>query len=291
MPPGHTETDSLTSDNNKKRKRPMCLINNPTQTIRLANGLDLQIRESGDPRGPAVILLHGVTDSLHAWRPFTDALPRALRVIAVTQRGHGDSAKPEGDYSPAAFAGDLAALMDALGLERAHIVGHSMGTWIAQRFARDYPRRIESLTLIAGFASLAGNPAVDELLVTINSMGDKVERDFVRAFQESTVATPLPPLFLDLVVAESLKVPARIWRETFTAMAVETTEPARISCRTLLVGGEKDTIFTEHDRRTLAACFSNAREILYPDLGHAPHWEQPRRAAADVAQFILEDRR
>jgi non-heme chloroperoxidase len=266
----------------------MSLLDNPTQTVRLANGLDLQIRESGDPRGPAVILLHGVTDSLHSWRPFTDALPRALRTIAVTQRGHGDSAKPQSDYGSAAFAGDLAALMDALGLESAHIVSHSMGTWIAQRFARDYPQRIDSLTLVAGFATLAGNPAVNDLITTISEMGDTVDPAFVRAFQESTVATPLPPLYLDLVVNESLKVPAHVWRGAFAAMAAEPADPKPILARTLLIGAEKDALFTEQDRRHLAAIFPNAQEILYPDLGHAPHWEQPRRVAADVAQFVVE---
>jgi pimeloyl-ACP methyl ester carboxylesterase len=264
----------------------MCVPINPIETIRLINGLDLQYRESGDPRGKPLILLHGVTDSLRAWKPFTDALPRSIRAIAVTQRGHGDASKPKDDYGSAAFAGDLAALMDALGVGRAHIVGHSMSTWIAQRFARDYPDRLESMTLICGFLTLDGNPAVDELIGAIDAMGDAIDPAFVRAFQESTVATPLSPLYLDLVVAESLKVPPHVWRATFAAMASEKPDPARIACRTLLIGGARDELFSDNDRRTLAAVFSNAEEILYPDLGHAPHWEQPASVARDIAEFI-----
>ncbi len=267
----------------------MCVPTNPIQTVRLANGLDLQYRESGDPRGVPVVLLHGVTDSLQCWKPFSDALPRSLRAIAVSQRGHGDSSKPQGDYGSAAFAGDLAALMDALGLKRAHIVGHSMSTWIVQRFARDYPERVESLTLIAGFVTLDGNAGVEELIASVAAMGESVDPVFAQAFQESTVSKPLGPAYLDMVVCESLKVPARIWRATFSAMANERVDRTPIDRRALLIGCEKDQQFSERDRRALAAVFTNAQEILYPDLAHAPHWEEPARVARDVAAFISSE--
>jgi non-heme chloroperoxidase len=264
----------------------VCMITNPVETIRLTNGLDLQYRESGDPRGQPVILLHGVTDSLRCWKPFTDVLPRAFRAIAVTQRGHGDSSKPKGDYGSAAFAGDLAALMDALGIGRAHIVAHSMSTWIAQRFVRDYPDRVESLTLIGGFVTLAGNAAVEGLIHDIHAMGETVDRNLARAFQEGTVATPLPPLYLEMVVDESMKAPAYVWRATFAAMMAEKPDAAKIDCRTLLIGCGKDEFFSDADRHALASVFSSAREIVYPDLGHAPHWEQPARVARDVVAFL-----
>jgi pimeloyl-ACP methyl ester carboxylesterase len=264
----------------------MCVITNPVETIRLTNGLELQYRESGDPRGQPVILLHGVTDSLRCWKPFTDVLPRAYRAIAVSQRGHGDSSKPKGDYGSAAFAGDLAALMDALGIRRAHIVAHSMSTWIAQRFVRDYPDQVESLTLIAGFVTLAGNAAVDGLIRDLDAMGDTVDRGLAQAFQEGTVATPLPPLYLDMVVDESMKAPMHVWRAAFAAMSSEIPDREKIACRTLLIACGKDEFFSDADRRALASAFSNAREIFYADLGHAPHWEQPARVARDIVSFL-----
>ena len=117
-------------------------------------------------------------------------------------------------------------------------------------------------------------------------MDDAIDPAFVRAFQESTAATPLPSLYLDLVVAESLKVPPHVWQATFAAMTSEIPDRAKITCRALLIGGEKDEIFNDKDRRALAAAFSDAEEIVYPDLGHAPHWEQPARVARDIAEFI-----
>jgi pimeloyl-ACP methyl ester carboxylesterase len=134
--------------------------------------------------------------------------------------------------------------------------------------------------------TLAGNPAVEGLIRDLNDMGETIDPAFVRAFQESTVSTPLPPLYLDLVVAESLKVPPHVWRAAFMTMASEKPDPAKIACRTLLIGCAKDEFFTDRDRRALAAAFSNEEEILYPDLGHAPHWEQPARVARDIAEFI-----
>lgn len=257
-----------------------------TQTVRLANGLQLQCRQSGDPRGAPVILLHGVTDSLKSWRPFTDALPRSIRAIAVSQRGHGDSSRPDHDYGSAAFAGDLAALMDALGIRRAHIVGHSMGTWVAQRFVRDYADRVESVTLIGGFVTLAGNADVAELMREINA-ADRIDPAFVRAFQESTVASPLPSTFLEMVVDESMKVPIHVWRAAFAAFASEAPGKAWIDHRALLISCGKDAFFKDKDRRELAAVFVSGREIFYDDLGHAPHWEEPARVAKDVAAFVL----
>jgi pimeloyl-ACP methyl ester carboxylesterase len=95
-----------------------------------------------------------------------------------------------------------------------------------------------------------------------------------------------PPLYLDLVVAVSLKVPPHVWRAAFAAMASEKPDAMKIACRTLLIGCAKDEFFSDADRRALAAAFSNAEEILYPDLGHAPHWEQPARVARDIVDFI-----
>jgi pimeloyl-ACP methyl ester carboxylesterase len=257
-------------------------------TARLPNRIDLQYRETGDRNGLPLILLHGVTDSLHAWKPFTDALPTSVRALALSQRGHGDSSKPASGYESAAFATDIAAFMDVIGVSSAHVVAHSMGTWIAQRFARDYPDRVRSLTLIGGFVTLGGNVAVAHLADELQAMGDTIDPAFAHDFQASTVATPLAPEFLELVVNESLKVPARIWRAAFEAMITERPVRARLPHPALLMAGAKDALFDEDDRRRLAAIFTAPRSILYEALGHAPHWEDPRAAARDIFRFVSE---
>lgn len=211
-----------------------------------------------------------------------------MRTFAISQRGHGDSSKPDTGYEAAAFSADLAAFMDVVGVDRAHIVGHSMSTWIAQRFARDYPDRVDSLILICGFVSLAGNAAVGQLAGALKEMGDAIDPDFVRDFQLSTVATALPADFLQVVVGESLKAPAHVWRSTFDAMTADLPAKGPISLPALLISGGKDELFDDQDRKRLAQAFAAPRSIFYERLGHAPHWEDPALVARDIANFVLE---
>src|SRR5690242_19231314 len=97
------------------------------QALSLRGGLRLPCAQFGDAGGMPVLLLHGYTDS---WRSFELVLPHLLcgiRAVVPTQRGHGDAGRPECAYTPADFAADASAVLDALGIERAVVVGHSMG--------------------------------------------------------------------------------------------------------------------------------------------------------------------
>jgi pimeloyl-ACP methyl ester carboxylesterase len=186
------------------------------QYARLASGLAVHYAEQGDPAGVPVIFLHGVTDSWRSFELLFAHLPRSFRAIALSQRGHGDSDRPEAGYRAKNFSEDLAAFMDALGLERAVIVGHSMGTQGAQRFAIDHPERLLALMLIGAFATMRGNAPAEEFWASeVARLRDPIDPALARAFQESTLAQPIPSGFLDTAVAESLKVPARVWRAAF----------------------------------------------------------------------------
>ena len=125
------------------------------QAVTLPNGVTLPYVEQGPAPGTPVVFLHGVTDSWHSFEHVLPHLPRALRAIALTQRGHGDASRPDGGYHYADMAADVAAFMDALRHPEAVVVGHSMGGLIAQRFAADYPARTRGLVLIGSFHTLA----------------------------------------------------------------------------------------------------------------------------------------
>src|SRR5919107_2211171 len=117
-------------------------------TTQLATGVRLHYAERGDPTGEAIIFLHGYSDS---WFSFSQVLPllsSEYHAFALTQRGHGDSDKPECCYTPDDFAADVDAFMDAVGIEEATLVGMSGGSFIAQRVALDYPHRVSRLVLI-----------------------------------------------------------------------------------------------------------------------------------------------
>ena len=101
------------------------------QTI-FANGLDHHLRSAGNS-GHAVILLHGWPETSYTWRHVMDALGQDYRMLAPDLRGIGDTAKPDGPHDKATVAGDIWAIMDARGIERAVLVGHDIGARVAMR--------------------------------------------------------------------------------------------------------------------------------------------------------------
>ena len=164
-----------------------------------------------------VMLLHGVTDSWRSFEQVLPHLPASIRAIAITQRGHGDASRPD-RYHYGDMAGDVAAFMDALGIPSAVLVGHSMGGLVAQRFAIDYPARVRGLVLMelsyprghARGARICGTPGSRRWPIrsTRPSCGRSRRARWPRR---------LRPAQMDTFVAESLKVPARVWQATFRA--------------------------------------------------------------------------
>ena len=260
----------------------------PIKSVVLPGGIRLPYVDHGERAGVPVLFLHGTSDS---WRSFENVLPELpgwMHGIALTQRGHGDADRPATGYRTEDFADDVAALMDALGIEKAIVVGHSMGGSIAQRFAIDHPERLLGLVLIGARASWHRHPGVLALGEAVAAMTDPVDPDFVREFQLSTLARPVSPAYLETVVAESLKLPAHVWRAAFAECVFQADHTAvlgRIATPTLLMCGGQDD-FARDEQETLLAGIPGASLLVYPDAGHALHWEEPQRFAADLAAFV-----
>ncbi len=113
------------------------------------NGVSLAFHE-WEGSGPAVVAIHGLTANHSCWAPLADSLTPEFRVIAYDLRGRGESDKPSTGYSLASHCQDLAGLLDALGLPRAVIAGHSLGANIAVAFSISHPERVEKLILVDG---------------------------------------------------------------------------------------------------------------------------------------------
>lgn len=257
-------------------------------SIELPNRVRLEYVEQGDPEGIPVVLLHGVTDSWHSFEEVLPLLPASLHAFAVTQRGHGDSDRPEAGYSLADFTADLAAFMDALGLEAAVIVGHSMGSFVAQRFAMEHPNRTLGILLEASFVSMRANPVVVEFCGLVAELTDPIDPDFAREFQQSTLARPMSPALFETAVRESLKVPARVWRAAFAGFLEDDVagDLARISAPTLILWGDQDAFCPRGDQEILATEIPDARLVVYPGTGHSYHWEAPQLYVADLTAFV-----
>ena len=259
------------------------------KSIELPTGVVLPYVEQGDAAGVPVLLLHGVTDSWRSFEPVLPHLPPTMRAFALTQRGHGDATRPETGYRTRDFAADIAAFVDVLGLEPPIVVGHSMGSVNAARFAIDHPRALRALVLVAAFASFRNKPGMVEFWESgISPLSDPIEPAFAREFQESTLANPVSREFLDMVVGESLKVPARVWKGAFAGFLEDdfATELDRIRVPTWIAWGDRDNFCPRADQEALLATIPGSRLSVYEGVGHALHWEEPLRFAVELAVFV-----
>jgi non-heme chloroperoxidase len=169
------------------------------------------------------------------------------------------------------------------------VVGHSMGSTNAQRFAIDYPERVLGLVLAGSFATFRGNPTIGDFWQSgVSQLTDPIDPGFVREFQESTLAQPVSPAFLDTVVQESLKVPAHVWRAAFEGFLEGdfVGELEKIDAPTLIIWGARDTFCPRHDQDALLRAIGGARLVVYERAGHAFHWEEPEHFAADLVAFV-----
>lgn len=257
------------------------------KSVQLPNRVKLEYVEQGAASGLPMILLHGYTDSWRSFELVLPHLPKNIRAFALSQRGHGDSERPASGYSPKDFAADVAAFMDAMKLKRAVIVGHSMGSQIALRLALDHPERLSGLALVGAFKTVQGNAGAKEILDQVKKMTDPVDYGFVRQFQQSTLHKPISTTFLEAVVRESAKVPARVWRSALAGL-METdfsTEFSRIKLPTLIVWGDQDLFCPRSDQDALTTAIKGAKFLIYAGAGHTPHWEEPERFANDLMAF------
>jgi non-heme chloroperoxidase len=256
----------------------------------LSTGVRLAYVEQGPRDGFPVILLHGLSDSLHSYDLVRPLLPGRWRVFAVTMRGHGASDKPESGYAMRDFARDIAAFMDAIGLPRAVLVGHSMSSAIALQTAADYADRISGVVLIGAFAHFRDTPAMNELHEAVFDFGENCGGEFALAFQESTLANMIPQRFLDTAVSESLRMPGHAWRGVVQGlMDFEPCVAARrCHAPAVILWGDKDAYCPRQDQHDLRAALRTSRLFSLPNVGHALHWEKPADTAALLRAFIAD---
>ena len=242
--------------------------------VRLSRNLRIRYLEQGPSEGPAVLMLHGTGDSSFSFSRVLPLLPSNLRVIVPDQRGHGDSDKPADSYSMDEFALDALELLDALSVPQVTLVGHSMGSFIARRVAAFAAGRVARLILI-GAGPSGNNAPLRDILAAVAGLSDPVDPTFVRDFQVGTSSDTLPPEFFERVLAESLKLPARVWKASFAGMMDYEPVEDQIACDTLVLGGDRDGVFSAAEQEEVARRIHGARLKLFAGLGHAVHWDDP----------------
>jgi len=255
--------------------------------VRLPNGMVIECAERGRHGGPSLLLLHGITDTWRSFEPVQPWLPPDWHVVSMTQRGHGGSSSAA-SYRTRDFAADAAAMVATLELPPVLVVGHSMGAVNALRLAIDHPAAVRGVVAAGGFASFSDKPElVDFVQGQMLTLDEQVPRELAESFQRDTVAGPVAPGLLQTMVDECLRTPAATWRGAFAALLDDdfSTELHKVQVPVLLPWGDADAFSPESDQQRLQRQLPRATRVVYNGVGHALHWEQPRRFADDLMAF------
>jgi len=240
------------------------------------------------------LFIHGLAYDRRGWGPLPVQLARDFHVVLVDNRGVGDSDVPEGPYSMEQLAADAVAVLDAAGIESAHIFGVSLGGFIAQEIALTHPERVHKLVLCAtspgggnafpmperGVDAFTRFPSLDReaglRLMVENSLGDHAVRE--------------RPELVEKVYAYRLERAPSVdaWQAQFAASrghdAYERI-PA-ISAPTLVIHALADTVIDARNGELLAERIPGARLELIPDRGHLVMWQEGERLAPIVRDFL-----
>jgi pimeloyl-ACP methyl ester carboxylesterase len=236
--------------------------------------------------GPRIVLLHGFTDSWRTFELLFAPLGAKFHLFALDQRGHGASEAAD-DYATGDFSADAISFIESVGGASVHLVGHSLGSIVAQRVAERRPDLLASLILISAAPSTGGHAGLLEMRGDLAAFADHVPRDYAAAFQASTAHQPLAPAQLDLFVDESMKLSLATWRGTVEGLLGDTALSTPIEVPTLSIWGIRDGVFDASSQEALACKIPGLAAAHYEEFGHAPHWEAPSRVAADIENFIL----
>ncbi len=281
--------------------RPLDLDRFDARKVRVAlpNGEVLAYIDMGPRDGRPVLLVHGYTDSARDWVPLIPYLSDHLRLIVVDLRGHGASSKPECCYTRYDFAYDLKLLLDHLGVARADVVGHSLGSVIAQTFGEAWPDRTGKLVLISSTGGPSCTPTPAELRqraaafdyrAAIRDLRDPIDPNSKFMVLWWSSPTFVDPDFLRRQREDAARIPARVWLAILDQGADMSGLQASLkllTAPTLLIWGENDPIMLPENRRTLIQALPAAEVKVFPGLGHNPFWEKPGEVAAVINGFLI----
>ena len=262
---------------------------------RTIDGVRLRLRDSGPRDGPAVIMLHGFGASLETWEPWAQALSAEYRVIRFDLPGFGlTGPDPSGDYSDARQMKILRELMDQLGVDRASIVGNSLGGRVAWNFAAIHPDRVVSLVLVSpdGFASPGfaydRPPDVPFMMQALPYVAPRslLRTNLAAAYGRPEALTEATlTRYRDMLLAPGVRR-AILARTEQTILRDPAPILARIKAPTLILWGEKDGMIPISNADDYLKYLPDATMVRLPGLGHLPFEEDPEGSLPPVERFL-----
>jgi pimeloyl-ACP methyl ester carboxylesterase len=254
------------------------------------NGITLAYQELG--QGHPLLMINGFASTMDTWNPpVLEELAQNFRVIIFDNRGTGYSTASDTPFSIPLFAEDTIALLDSLGIARAHVLGLSMGASIAQELVLAHPERVDRLILIAG--TCGGNVGVPVPCGVWDRLSDKsgelmeiVNRMFSVLFPEEWRATHDPLKYCPEVYETTSEENAARQAEAFFGWRGSHDRLPDIRCPTLVMTGQDDAIILPENSRILAGRIPGARLVEVTGAGHGLQYQFPEEFSRALLAFL-----
>ncbi len=266
------------------------------------HGHEVRYRCTG--HGPVLLLIHGIAGSSRTWREVMPALAQHHTVLAPDLLGHGESAKPIGDYSLGAYASGLRDLLGVLGIPRATVVGHSFGGGVAMQLAYQHPETCERLVLVASgglgrevtwLLRLLTLPGVEYLLPFVlpsfvRDRGNEVSRLLHARGLRSARLDELWRSYGSLADSPNRQAFVRTLRAVLDpgGQVVSATDRLYLAARvpTLIMWGERDQVIPVRHAHDAHDAIPDSHLEVFPGVGHFPQVEQPEAFVAALEHFL-----
>jgi pimeloyl-ACP methyl ester carboxylesterase len=269
------------------------------------NSLNLHYVEWGTPGQPSIVLLHGFQSNAHTWDTFSQAMANTYHVLALDQRGHGDTDwAPDGDYTPDAFIRDIVGFIDALNVAPTILVGHSMGGRHAAMVAADYPEKAAKVVIVDTAAEMP--PAILDRMAQQPATDTPPEPETFASFEEvirSGIAQyPLTPeaelrhanyhnLYRgadgqwrwrwDLGLLERRRLNRSLQLDLYPYLQ-------RVQCPTLLIRGQQSPLLTPEIAQKMVQHLPRGRLVEIPDTAHTVNADKAEAVNSLTADFLQE---
>lgn len=278
------------------------LTENHVRTHRIVGGggCRLFVEESGNPDGPAVLFIHGFSQSRLAWRrQLTSELARSLRLVALDLRGHGGSDAPPDAYGePFLWADDIQAVVAQLGLDRPVLCGWSYGGVVIGDYLRCHGERALGGVVLVAAATRLGEPMLPHLgadflgvLPGLFSTDVGESGPALRAFLAACTATPPAPADFYTALGYNSAVPPHVRQAMLSRTVVHDEVYANLEAPVLLVHGTEDRIVLPTMSEVNADLMPRAQTSYYAGIGHTPFTEDAARFDAELLEFTAGARR
>ena len=257
--------------------------------ITIVNGVTISYDDEG--QGEPLIFLHGLGISRQDWSSQVEHFRQHFRVIAPDFRGHGESEKPDAEYSISIHAADIVALMDTLGLESAHVVGLSMGGMVAFQLAVDAPDRLRTMTIVNSGPALpndtfAAKKMLWMRLLLIRLFGMK---RFGKKVAENMFASEGHDQLIQSLADQIASNPKKIYLRNLKSLFGWGVLPqlAMIETPTLMLAGDQD-YSPVAIKQVIVDAMQNAKLVVIKNSGHGTPMEKPEETNTAIEAFIRD---